>query len=109
MSANVETLRALKGELAAAGKLEQALAVEYALTELRGIPQLLTQATQWLCPNAFGAARVAKHECVIEQTESVGWVVRCSCGYRAVASTGEVIEAERVGTAGRAEEARGHA
>lgn len=85
------------------------LTPEYALAELRGVPQLRTQTAQWLCPNAFGAARGAKHECVLEQTGIAGWVVRCSCGYRAIASTGEVIEAERVCAAGRAEEARGHA
>lgn len=52
----------------------------------------------WICPNAIGAPREARHRCVNEKTAR-GWTIRCSCGYQAIASTGEVLEAERVSNA----------
>ncbi len=52
----------------------------------------------WICPNSLGAPRASRHRCVNERTDR-GWVIRCSCGYRALASSGEVIEAERVSNA----------
>lgn len=53
---------------------------------------------RWVCPNAIGAPRGSRHRCVNERIER-GWTIRCSCGYQALASTGEVFEAERVSNA----------
>jgi hypothetical protein len=36
-----------------------------------------------------------KHDATAERTAPGEWRIRCSCGYQARASSGEVVEAER--------------
>ncbi len=49
----------------------------------------------WLCPNAMTGIGGPKHDATAERTAPGEWRIRCSCGYQARASSGEVAEAER--------------
>lgn len=49
----------------------------------------------WLCPNAMTGIGGSKHDAAAERTGLGEWRIRCSCGYQARASSGEIIEAER--------------